>query len=60
LIRGGLSRIVSLEGVQAFQQLIPHADFVNIDKADHMVAGDANDDFNAPLIDFLKATAGAA
>jgi pimeloyl-ACP methyl ester carboxylesterase len=60
LIRGGLSRIVSLEGVKAFQQLIPHAGFVNIDKADHMVAGDANDDFNAPLIGFLKATADAA
>lgn len=60
LIRGGMSRIVSLEGVKAFRQLIPHAQFVNIEHADHMVAGDANDDFNAPLIDFLKSSARGA
>jgi pimeloyl-ACP methyl ester carboxylesterase len=58
LIRGGRSRVVSLEGVRAFQALIPHAEFVNIDDADHMVAGDANDAFNAPLVDFLKRTRG--
>jgi pimeloyl-ACP methyl ester carboxylesterase len=56
LIRGGLSRVVSLEGAAAFQQIIPHAEFVNIEQADHMVAGDANDAFNAPLIDFMKRT----
>jgi len=56
LIRGGRSRVVSPEGVRAFQALIPHAEFVNIDDADHMVAGDANDAFNAPLVDFLKRT----
>lgn len=54
LVRGGRSRVVSMEGVRAFQSLIPHAEFVNIDEADHMVAGDANDAFNAPLLDFLE------
>lgn len=54
LIRGGLSRIVSMDGVAAFQRAIPHSEFVNIDRADHMVAGDANDAFNAPLLDFLE------
>jgi pimeloyl-ACP methyl ester carboxylesterase len=53
LIKGGRSRIVSAEGVRSFQKLIPHAEFVNIEEADHMVAGDANDAFNAPLLDFL-------
>jgi pimeloyl-ACP methyl ester carboxylesterase len=56
LIRGGRSRVVSLEGVRALQAVIPHAEFVNIDDADHMVAGDANDRFNAPLLDFMERT----
>ena len=54
LIKGGRSRIVSAEGVRSFQKLIPHAEFVDIAEADHMVAGDANDAFNAPMLDFLK------
>jgi pimeloyl-ACP methyl ester carboxylesterase len=54
LIKGGKSRIVSTDGVRAFQTLIPHAEFVNVEEADHMVAGDANDAFNAPLLDFLS------
>lgn len=53
LVRGGRSRVVSMEGVAAFQQAMPHSEFVNIDHADHMVAGDDNDAFNAPLLDFL-------
>lgn len=54
LIRGGRSRVVSMDGVEEFRRLIPHSEFVNIDQADHMVAGDANDAFNAPLLDFLE------
>jgi pimeloyl-ACP methyl ester carboxylesterase len=54
LIRGGRSRVVSMEGVRAFQALIPHAEFVNVQGADHMVAGDANDAFAIPLIEFLR------
>jgi non-heme chloroperoxidase len=54
LVRGGRSRVLSMEGVRAFQTLIPHAEFVNIAEADHMVAGDANDAFSAPLLDFLR------
>ncbi|MDR3389647.1 MAG: alpha/beta hydrolase [Rudaea sp.] len=56
LIRGGRSRVVSMEGVAELRRLIPHSEFVNIEQADHMVAGDANDAFNAPLIDFLERT----
>lgn len=54
LIRGGRSRVVSMEGVAEFRALVPHAEFVNIESADHMVAGDANDAFNTPLLDFLE------
>ena len=53
LIRGGLSRVVSREGVQEFLELVPHAEFVDVAGADHMVAGDANDAFNAAVFDFL-------
>ncbi|MET0373613.1 MAG: alpha/beta hydrolase [Rhizorhabdus sp.] len=54
LIRGGRSRVVSLEGAAELRDLVPHSEFVNIEDADHMVAGDANDAFNAPLLDFLE------
>lgn len=54
LIRGGKSRVVSLQGAAELQAMIPHSEYVNIDDADHMVAGDANDAFNAPLLDFLE------
>ena len=54
LIRGALSRVVSLEGVRAFLELIPSARYVDVAEADHMVAGDRNDAFNAPLLDFLQ------
>lgn len=56
LIRGGLSQVVSMEGVEAFRRLIPHAGFVNVAEADHMVAGDANDAFAAPLLSFLESS----
>lgn len=54
LIRGGRSRVVSMAGVQEFHRLVAHSEFVNIEGADHMVAGDANDAFNAPLLEFLE------
>jgi pimeloyl-ACP methyl ester carboxylesterase len=53
LIRGGLSEVVSLASVKAFRDLARHAEFVDIAGADHMVAGDANDPFNAAVIDFI-------
>lgn len=53
LIRGGLSAVVSLEGVEEFRTLVPHAEVVNIASADHMVAGDRNDLFNEAVTDFL-------
>jgi non-heme chloroperoxidase len=54
LIRGGRSEIVTPAGAQAFLDLAPHAEFVDVTDADHMVAGDANDVFNAAVIDFIE------
>jgi pimeloyl-ACP methyl ester carboxylesterase len=54
LVRGGLSKVVSDEGVADLLRLIPQAEVVNIAGADHMVAGDANDRFAAPLLGFLE------
>jgi len=54
LIRGGQSDVVSIEGVRALQSLIPHAEWVDVAGAGHMVAGDRNDLFSAAVITFLK------
>ena len=53
LIRGGRSRVLSPEGAQAFLKLVPHAEFVDVAGADHMVAGDANDSFNDAVFALL-------
>ena len=60
LIRGGRSRVLSAEGAQAFLELVPHADFVDVAGADHMVAGDANDSFNTAIFAFLERNASVA
>jgi pimeloyl-ACP methyl ester carboxylesterase len=52
LIRGGRSRVVSETGVREFLEMTPHAEFVDISNADHMVAGDANDAFNEAVFAF--------
>lgn len=53
LVRGGLSRVLSREGAEAFLDLAPAAELVDVAGADHMVAGDANDSFNTAVFDFL-------
>jgi len=53
LVRGSSSEIVSLESVEAFRNLVPHAKFVDIRGASHMVAGDKNDIFADAILDFL-------
>ena len=54
LIRGRRSRILSEAGVREFLELVPHAEFVDIADAHHMVAGDANDAFNNAVFDFVE------
>ncbi len=54
LVRGRLSRVVSEDSVRELQSWVPHAEFVDIANADHMVAGDANDAFNAAVFRFIE------
>jgi non-heme chloroperoxidase len=54
LVRGGMSDVLTPEGVEDFKGLVPHTEFVDIAGADHMVAGDRNDAFNAAVFDFLS------
>ncbi|ONH31399.1 alpha/beta hydrolase [Pseudofrankia asymbiotica] len=53
LVRGKQSDIVSDEGVAELLTLIPHAEYVDVTGAGHMVAGDDNDVFAGRLGDFL-------
>lgn len=56
LVRGGLSDVVSEEGARRFLEQCPHAEYVNVANAAHMVAGDRNDIFADSVIAFLKRT----
>ena len=56
LIRGALSNVVTQEEVDDFLETIHHADFIEIDHAAHMIAGDRNDIFANAAISFLQKT----
>ncbi|MEM1402146.1 MAG: alpha/beta hydrolase [Pseudomonadota bacterium] len=55
VLRGAASRVVSREGAAHLAALIPHAEFVDVASADHMIAGDQNDAFIAEILSFLSA-----
>jgi non-heme chloroperoxidase len=59
LVRGGLSNVLSEEGAQSFLKQCPHAEYVQVDNAAHMVAGDRNDIFAGAVIEFLGRVAPA-
>jgi pimeloyl-ACP methyl ester carboxylesterase len=54
LVRGGLSDVLSEAGAQEFLALCPHAEYVSIPNAAHMVAGDRNDVFGNAVLGFLS------
>ena len=54
LVRGGLSDVLSEEGAQSFLVSCPHARYVNVTDAAHMVAGDRNDLFTSAVAEFLN------
>ncbi|WP_224760537.1 alpha/beta fold hydrolase [Salinibacterium sp. ZJ450] len=56
LVRGAHSDIVSEEGLREMQELIPHAETVEVTSAGHMIAGDDNDVFTAQLTRFVEST----
>jgi len=53
LVRGRMSDIVTPETAQEFLDLVPHAKYVDVSGAGHMVAGDKNDAFCSAVVDFL-------
>lgn len=53
LVRGRLSDVVSEEGAREFLAAAPHAEYVDLAAAGHMVAGDRNDVFTAAVVDFI-------
>ncbi|WAH55396.1 alpha/beta hydrolase [Pseudomonas silvicola] len=53
LVRGKQSEVVSQAGAQHLLELIPHARYVDVEGAGHMVAGDRNDVFSQAVDDFL-------
>ena len=53
LVRGGLSDVLSEAGAQEFLRTCPHAEYVNVTDAAHMVAGDRNDLFTDAVVRFL-------
>jgi pimeloyl-ACP methyl ester carboxylesterase len=53
LVRGGSSELVREADVKEFLELVPHAEYVDVGGARHMVAGDRNDDFSAAVLGFL-------
>jgi pimeloyl-ACP methyl ester carboxylesterase len=56
LVRGRQSDVLSEAGARNLQALVPHARFVDVAGAGHMVAGDRNDVFNDAVVAFLEAT----
>ena len=54
LVRGKQSDVVSREGAAEFLEAVPHARFVDVGEAGHMVAGDRNDAFTQAVVDFVR------
>jgi pimeloyl-ACP methyl ester carboxylesterase len=54
LVRGRMSDVVTIEGVESFRSDVPTAEFVDVSGAGHMVAGDRNDAFTDAVVDFLQ------
>jgi pimeloyl-ACP methyl ester carboxylesterase len=53
LVRGRMSNLVTPEAAREFLDLVPHARYVDISDAGHMVAGDRNDLFTGAVAEFL-------
>jgi pimeloyl-ACP methyl ester carboxylesterase len=54
LVRGRMSDLVTEEIAQEFLQLVPHAEYVDVENARHMVAGDRNDIFTQAVLEFVE------
>jgi non-heme chloroperoxidase len=54
LVRGRMSDLVSEADARHFLELAPHARYVDVSGAGHMVAGDQNDPFTDAVVGFLR------
>jgi non-heme chloroperoxidase len=54
LVRGGVSDVVGEEGVKEFLGIVPGAEYVDVPRAGHMVAGDQNDAFSTAVLEFVE------
>jgi pimeloyl-ACP methyl ester carboxylesterase len=54
LVRGSRSDVVTERSAREFLVLVPHAEYVDVADAAHMVAGDSNDAFAGAVVDFLS------
>jgi pimeloyl-ACP methyl ester carboxylesterase len=54
LVRGRQSDVLSEAGARETVGLIPHARYIDVGGAGHMVAGDRNDAFNDAVLEFLR------
>lgn len=57
LVRGGVSDVVTTEGASEFLDVVPGAEFVDVPRAGHMVAGDQNDAFSTAVLQFIQRVA---
>lgn len=53
LVRGRLSDVVSEDNAKELLSVVPHAEYVDLRDAAHMVAGDRNDAFTASIAQFI-------
>jgi pimeloyl-ACP methyl ester carboxylesterase len=53
LVRGASSEVVLEAHAREFLELVPHAEYLDVGGAQHMVAGDKNDQFASAILDFL-------
>jgi pimeloyl-ACP methyl ester carboxylesterase len=60
LVRGRMSDVVAEDDARAFLAVVPHARYVDVSGAGHMVAGDRNDRFTDAVVEFLAAPGRAA
>jgi pimeloyl-ACP methyl ester carboxylesterase len=56
LVRGRRSDVVTEHGAREFLDLVSHAEYVDVEDAAHMVAGDDNDAFAIAIVEFLVRT----
>ena len=54
LVRGASSELVHEKHAKEFLELVPHASYVDVSGARHMVAGDRNDQFASAIKTFLS------